>query len=369
MEANGVERGRKEQKGNTGTGHLAWLDVLRAMATVSVVCVHVFSLAAAQLLPGCMPFRILDALTFTFLMCNPLFLMISGALLLPVSGERAVAFYAKRFTKAAIPLAVYYILYVCAKEGLSWLYPVNWFPMLQRILAGEPYEAPHFWLVYVILELYVLTPFLRGILQHIPDSVSVGVTAVIFAVNAFDLYFPLYGRSSFLSRIVDTSAGVFILGYVLSEKCDKRLERFLISGGVVSYALSVFRILYTDTYRILFNQNAPAVMLFSAAVFLTVRRMNEGKRSARFPVRLLSKYSYSILLIHWGTLHFAVKKVLKVDVMSGGIVGGCLLAVVLTLLISAAGAIVVDHLLIFPLQAFWRKAWAALAGKRRRADG
>lgn len=369
MGVNGVERGQREQKGNTGRGHLVWLDDLRAAATVSVVCVHVFSLAAAQLLPGCMPFRILDALTFTFLMCNPLFLMISGALLLPVRGERAGAFFAKRFTKTAIPLVVYYILYVCAKEGPAWFYPVNWIPMLQRILAGEPYEAPHFWLVYVILELYVLTPFLRQILGCIPDGVFAGVIAVIFIANAFDLYFPMYGRIPVLARIVDTSAGVFVLGYFLAEKCGRRLERFFIAAGVVSYALSVFRVLYTDTYRILFDHNAPAVMLFSAAVFLAVRRLSAGKDRARLPVRLLSRYSFSILLIHWGTLHYVVKKVLKVDVMSGGVIGGCLLAVVLTLLISLIGAAVVDHLLIFPLQAFPRRMRTVLAEKKKRADG
>ena len=38
--------------------------------------------------------------------------------------------------------------------------------MLKRILLGAPEEAPHFWLIYVIIWLYVLTPFFRYVVQR-----------------------------------------------------------------------------------------------------------------------------------------------------------------------------------------------------------
>lgn len=50
-------------------------------------------------------------------------------------------------------------------------------------------EAPHFWLVYVIIWLYVLTPFMRYIVHNIPDTVLSGV---IGAYLQFVHWTPIY---------------------------------------------------------------------------------------------------------------------------------------------------------------------------------
>lgn len=332
-----------------------YLDYLRVIATVFVICVHTVSLAATMVVPKSIEYYVLEILNFTFLSCNLLFIMISGALLLPVKGEKAGTFFRKRFSKVAIPLVIYYILYVCAKEGIEWIFPNHWLAMIQRILTGAPEEAPHFWLVYVILWLYVLTPFFRWILQHIPDSVLAGVILVIFLVNSLDTYLPFFGLNAHLSLVVDSFAGVFLLGYFLAGKCSARAEHILIAGGGISYVITCLLILQTDNYAPYIYQNAPTMMLFSAAIFLLVKRAaaNRSKES-RF-TRLLGKYSFSILLIHWGVLHFGVKQLLHVDVLSGGIVGGCLLMILLTLFLSLAGAMILEHTLILWVQTILKK--------------
>ena len=45
-----------------------------------------------------------------------------------------------------------------------------------------------------------------------------------------------------------------------------------------------------------------------------------------------------------------VKDLLHVDVTSGGVVGGCLLMIVLTLVFSLLGGMVIDFVLVQPLQ-------------------
>lgn len=332
--------------GAHGTGRKIYMDYLRVIATVFVIGVHTVSLAASMVPPGTTAFYVLEMFDFTFLSCNLLFVMISGGLLLPVRGEAAGHFYLRRFSRVAVPLVVYYILYVCAKEGLVWLRPDHWLSMIQRILTGPPVEAPHFWLVYVILWLYVLTPFLRWIVQHIPDRVFAGVIVVIFAVNALDTYLPAFGADAHLAPIVDSFAGVFLFGYFLAEKCSRREENLFIAGGVLSGIVSCALILYTGTYENYIYQNAPTMMLFSAAVFLSVKRITAGKQRTQAFLRLVGKYSYSILLIHWGVLHFVVKQILGVNVLAGGIVGGCVLMMTLTFLLSLAGAWVIDNTLL-----------------------
>ncbi len=352
-------------------GRLAYLDDLRALATVFVICAHTVSLAQTFLPPGSTVYRVLDISELAFLPSNQLFIMISGALLLPVTHEKISTFFLKRCSKVALPLVVYYILYVCAKEGLVWLRPDHWYPLFIRILCGEPVEAPHFWLVYAIFRLYLLTPFFRWILRRIPDTVLAGVVFVFFAINTVYLYAPVswWGWTGHLEPVVNSLAGAFLLGYFLSGSdrvSDGNIgrkaswvypaENILIAGGALAFFWFSFLILNTETYIRHFHQGEPLVLLSAAAIFLLVRRAEEGRREKNtlpaitVPVRLLSRYSFSILLIHWGVLHYVVKQVLRVDVLSGGIVGGCLLTSALTLAISAAGAVIVEHLLILPLQ-------------------
>lgn len=324
-----------------------YLDYLRVIATVSVIGVHTVSLASSLQERGSLSFYVLEIFDFAFLSSNLLFILISGALLLPVRGERITVFFQKRIRKVVVPLAVYYILYVVAKEGAMWLHPRYWRVLFLRILSGPPEEAPHFWIIYTLLGLYLLTPLLRWITAHVPQEVFAGVIAVVFFVNALQTYAPVFGFSAHLSVIVDSFAGVFLLGYFLSEKCDRRAENLFIGGGALSFLFSCILIICTDSYQNYIYQNAPTMMLYSSAVFLLVKRVAGQCVSEHFLIRLICKYSFSVLLIHWGVLHYIVKQLLHIDVLSGGIVGGCLLTAALTFVLSLLGAILIDHTLVW----------------------
>lgn len=338
-----------------GQDRQIYLDYVRFLATVFVISVHVVELAKVQLCAGTLEFRITEVCHFIFLSCNLLFVMTSGALLLPIKGERLGDFYRKRFSKVAIPFFAYYVIYVCAKEGIQCLYPNYWLTFLQRILTGAPIEAPHFWLIYVILWLYILTPFFRYLVQNISDGVFSGVIMVVFLVNALDTYLPIFGLDAHLSGIVDTYAGVFLLGYYISGRASRRAENLLIAGGALSFLITCYIIFFCTGYDGYIYNNAPTMMLFAAALFLGAKRLAVHWVSKDNWLRLVSRYSYSILLIHWAVLHVAVKRILKVNIMSGGIVGGCLLAILLTLILSLVGGILFEIILIRPLQNIFMK--------------
>lgn len=324
-----------------------YLDYLRVIATVFVIGIHTVSLAATMVTQGSVEFYVLNGFECIFWVCNLLFVMISGALLLPIRGEAIGTFYRKRLSKVAIPMVVCYIIYVCAKEGLVWLHPDHWLFMIGRILTGAPEEAPHFWLIYVLIWLYVLTPFLRWLVAHIPDSVLAGVITVIFLASALDTYLPLWNIDVHLSSIMDSLAGVFLLGYFLSKEHKVWVEYLFYAGGVLSLAISFLWIVKMPDYANYIYQSAPTMMLYASALFLFVKRLSSKHTQEGRVIRLISKYSYSMLLLHWGVLHVAVKQILHVNVLSGGIVGGCLLMMVLTFLISLAGAILFEHTVLW----------------------
>lgn len=329
-----------------GSDRQIYLDILRVCATVFVIAVHTVSLALSMISIEHSCHYVLEFFYYIFISCNLLFVMISGALLLPVKNERCTVFFAKRFSRVAVPLVVYYIFYVVAKEGTMWLRPAYWKVFFQRMLIGPPEAAPHFWLIYTLLKLYLLTPVFRWILHHISDKVFAGLIFVIFLVNALDTYGPLLGFDAHLDVIVDSYAGVFLLGYFLAYKCSKRTEDLFIAGGILSLVVSCVLIIELPDYQNYIYQNAPTMMLFAAAIFLLVKRAALMRKTEGLFTRFICKYSFSILLIHWGVLHYIVKQIFHVNVLSGGVFGGCLIMIILTLIISMAGAAVVDNTVI-----------------------
>lgn len=345
-----------------------YLDYLRIIATLFVICIHTVSLASTMVDFESTEFYILESLNFTFWVCNPLFIMISGALLLSVREERIGTFYRKRLSKVAVPMVVCYVGYVCAKEGFIWLKPDHWLPMLGRILTGTPEEAPHFWLIYVLIWLYALTPFLRWIVAHIPDSVLSGVMVVAFIVCALDSYLPIWGKETHLSPIVDSYVAVFILGYFLAKEHRLWVERMFYIGGAVSFVISCAWITQAADYGNYIYQSTPTMMLYAAAIFLAVKRLASKRTQTSRAVQLISKYSYSMMLLHWGVLHVAVKQILHVNVLGGGIVGGCLLMIVLTFLLSFVAAVIFERTVMWAIYAVIDKVCASFSKSRRSSD-
>lgn len=74
-----------------------YLDKLRVLATVLVIAVHTVSLGSTLVPERSAVWYGFEISNYLFLCCNLLFIMISGALLLPVKGEPAGQFYRKRF--------------------------------------------------------------------------------------------------------------------------------------------------------------------------------------------------------------------------------------------------------------------------------
>lgn len=177
-----------------------------------------------------------------------------------------------------------------------------------------------------------------------------GVMGVLFAMTVVDTYAPLFSVTSPFSGIVDTFAIVFVFGYYLTNRCSKRVERLVFVGGIASVALTGYLIFHTADYGDYIFNNAPTMILAAGAVVVLVKHLVSDEHHESLFTRLIAKYSFSILMIHWGVLHVVVKKMLHVDVTSGGIVGGCLLMVVLTFVISTVGAVIVDNTVVLAVR-------------------
>ena len=353
-----------------GAGRKAYLDKLRFLAAFLVILVHSMEGAASAVLegaamsPNSMPpvrWFLLTGFSGVGLCCNLLFVMISGALLLPWREESVGAFYRKRFSKVLIPLVLYYFFYL-RRSGLLSFSPSSILDGFKTVISGPMELVPHFWLVYVMAGLYLGVPFLRWLFRNLPDKAFCGMAALIFIGAGIKTAAYLANLGFAFDSFLFSWTGIFILGYFLTCPCSKKYRPLILMGGGVS-AVLVFLLfgLRQDAAAVAANDSL-LMMLTASAVFVRFvmgeeRRTEKQERSAlgRKPLQNLSRsvperssqnvpehsfqnvpehpsqslpqrisalmrgvmqvigrYSYSILLIHWYMLFVIVENHLHI---------------------------------------------------------
>ncbi len=277
----------------TGAGRKAYLDKLRFLAAFLVILVHSMEgtasavLAGAALSPNSMPpvrWFLLTGFSSVGLCCNLLFVMISGALLLPWREESVGAFYQKRFSKVLIPLVLYYFFYL-RRSGLLSFSPSSILDGLKTVISGPVELVPHFWLVYVMAGLYLGVPFLRWLFRNLPDKAFCGMAALIFIGAGIKTAAYLANLGFGFDSFLFSWTGIFILGYFLTCPCSKKYRPLILMGGGVS-AVLVFLLfgLRQDAAAVAANDSL-LMMLTASAVFVRFvmgeeRRTEKQERSA-----------------------------------------------------------------------------------------
>lgn len=144
---------------------MVWIDLVKIAAIIAVIVFHV----DGELLHAD------DIYTSTWWAsnivmaavhwCVPVFVMISGALLLdPQKTESLATFYRKRLARVLLPLVFWGVFY------LGWIWfkgairnePPSVISLIRLLIEGRPYY--HMWFLYMILGLYFFTPFFRKII-------------------------------------------------------------------------------------------------------------------------------------------------------------------------------------------------------------
>lgn len=136
---------------------LAWLDALRTLSAFAVVWLHVSagvvdSYPRASLTDWWIG-NIADA---SVRWAVPVFVMISGGLILPRAGGQSISeFYRRRILRLCVPLFFWsaaFVFYAGLQGGFSAK------GILLGFLRGAPYY--HLWFIFMLVGLYMAAPFL-----------------------------------------------------------------------------------------------------------------------------------------------------------------------------------------------------------------
>jgi surface polysaccharide O-acyltransferase-like enzyme len=171
---------------------LAWIDAARVAAILAVITIHVTS---ALELNRALPFswwygNVLDSASRWSV---PLFVMISGALLLHSDvADDPPAFYRRRLSRILPPLIAWSAIYLLYGHAVANT-PKTLGDAVSLVIQGRPYF--HLYFLYLITGLYLVAPFLRPVVR-LPDQRVLGMAVLFFLVlGMVDDTIIIWGRS------------------------------------------------------------------------------------------------------------------------------------------------------------------------------
>jgi peptidoglycan/LPS O-acetylase OafA/YrhL len=105
--------------------------------------------------------------------------------------------------------------------------------------------------------------------------------------------------------------------------------------------------------------NTTAIIIVSCGIFaFFVENKDKFKNKSNPVIRLCSKYSYSIILIHWYALFVVVADKLHITALRFGCIGGIVATVLATLISCIIMAIVIDNTAVIVLNTAFDKLCA-----------
>jgi surface polysaccharide O-acyltransferase-like enzyme len=294
----------------TSSQRVFYLDLLRLLATVAVIFLHV---ATSEF--SVFPIRtdwyialIYDSLSRW---CVPVFVMISGALFLnqakTISYRSVFSKYVSRLLIAYLfwtviyfvwALYFYYGFHISGREDFS----------VKNVLQA-PFNF-HLWFLPMLMGVYLLIPILKKVAQDkklMQYALAIWLVYIIFGFLQFlevfkmaKYYYPLFNKNDIVGF-----AGYSLLGYCLSQQSlpkGKRMIVYLL--GIIGLAVAI-----VGTIRLSMGSDegeeryfaylSPQVVAMSAALFVMVKECAPKCRKAVLKgVEWVRKDLFGVYLTH-----------------------------------------------------------------------
>ena len=326
---------------NQKNQHVVWLYVVRFIAMFTVVCCHCTD--PFNFYPGTAPnigeIKLWGAIYGSVLRpCVPLFVMITGALLLPVRGD-ASTFYKKRIPRVFYPFLIWSVLYnlfpwITGLLGLNPQIILDFFPYAGEEVMRQSFSvsleyilmipfnfsilAVHMWYIYLLIGLYLYLPVFSAWVEKASERAKLmfllawGVTLLLPYYYQFVSNY-LWGTCSWNSfGMLYAFAG--FNGYLLLGHYLKNLEWSLkktLTIGIpmfaVGYAVTFlgFRHItalpeYTDEMlELFFTYCSLNVVMMTIPVFMLAKKVKVNSERMKKALANLTVCGFGIYMIHY----------------------------------------------------------------------
>ncbi len=239
--------------------------------------------------------------------CVPLFVMLSGALLLQSYKieEPLKVFFKKRLLRIGLP----WIFWGTTYFGWSYLVKNNPFTLssvAQGIATGPYYQ---FWFLYMLLGLYLVTPLLRVLVARANKSVIRYFLLLWFIGSAVIPFVNLFMPIGLDTNVFLLTGwiGYFLLGlYLLDIQVRAKFLYIILIIGYIWTVVGTYLITYLvggQTQYFFYGFLTANVVLVSSALFLLFKNVPSNYIQKKSPttnrlLHFISQCSLAIFLLH-----------------------------------------------------------------------
>ncbi len=270
---------------------LVWADLIRVIAISSVIMVHALANRAVS-----EPTNLILNFIFTLAKTGvPLFLMLSGALLLPKK-EPLNVFFKKRFLRIFIPWSLWALIFFFIYQDFSQL------GLFSAIQNFKEFMISRFTYLPMIMSIYLLVPIFRLIVQKGEKWLSwylvllwfLGISLLPQLRNS--LAFPLKVDNG-LVRLTINYSGYLFLGYLLNKDTFLNDKKVLIILAFLTSWLASWRLNQV-------NYISPLMIILSASLFYLLKLLADlklfsfQKNKLKKLLAVLSQASFGVFLVH-----------------------------------------------------------------------
>lgn len=300
---------------HTEKKHIAYLEVLRLVACILVVGVHVSAFNLEQVPVESLNFKVMNGLDCLSILGVPLFVMISGALFLAPSYEVTVKkFYTRKIPRIVFLYFFWLLFYNVVnflENGTVWNFTnVKKQIVLESLLGKGMY---HMWYLPMLAVLYLLTPFLKSFAADRKKCMlfcALGFAYSILLPTALKFEFPYRTIVESLYNQFDCSffggyVTYYVLGHALHEyvpKLSAQKKAALGLGGVIAMGIEIavcnaWSVKTGIMSTILNTPFSVTAFIGAAAIFLLLRDGVSGRKQEELSGRLAG-LTLGIYLIH-----------------------------------------------------------------------
>lgn len=319
---------------------VVWLDVVRFFAMFLLICCH--SADPFNFYGGNDTLNI-DRINFwgqiygsSFRPCVPLFVMLTGALLLPIKEETGF-FYKKRITRVLWPFLIWSVIY-CITPYIFGLFGLDGNTLIQFYPSSDVFKLTlgdaairilnipfnfssfdiHMWYIYLLIGLYLYMPIFSAWVEKASQKAKLyflltwGVTLFLpYYYNYVNEY--LWGTCSWnaygMLYYFAGFNGYLLLGHYIRHYINWSLRKTLIIGipmFVIGYLITYFGFSYManlqghteNQIELFFTFNSINVALETIPVFLLAKKITIKSPKITSLLSNLTLCGFGIYMIH-----------------------------------------------------------------------
>lgn len=294
---------------------IQYVNKLRIWAVYAVITAHV----TIWMTLGAEPFTVnwwLGCWIYSLCLWSiPVFVMISGALLLDDTRQESAAdFFKRRTQRIALPLIFWTAFYIVVRrvvggEQITLKY------VIKLIATAEPYY--HLWYLYMIAGLYLITPPLRTYIRRASARERIFVIALIFiladACSQADIL--LWNNQRSIFTLFIPYIGYYMCGYELRLIDPKKVPTKYLAAGVIISMIYVAALAdplsaakAVADYRSVFGFFSAPVVVMSIGIFWAAyikdQRAKPPTGAAKTALQWVAPATLGIYVLHPIVLEF-----------------------------------------------------------------